>query len=590
MSGENPILEYWGKISAGEIVVGQKIRRLYQKLAEDVEHPGEWFYSQKRAEHVIDFIERFCRHSKGKLGGKPVKLELWQKAMLAAAFGFVDDDGIRKYREIILIIGKKNGKSTLASAIGNYMLFADGEAGPEVYAVATKKDQAKIIWEEARRMVRKSPALLRRARTLVAEIVNDSNDGKFRALASDKDTLDGLNVSCALMDEIHQWKAGRDLYNIIADGVTAREQPMIVITTTAGTIRQDIYDEKYDEAEGIIKSWDQPDVYHDERVLPVIYELDSRNEWQDPDCWAKANPGLGSIKNRRTLADKVAGCKANPRLLKNVLCKEFNIRETSSEAWLTFEEIRNRETFRVPEKGWTAEEAEEGRQDAGLGEKIFCEFLGPKDADQTLRPRYAIGGVDLSGTTDLTAAKAIFQIPESEKIFVVSMYWLPEDLLERRVSEDKIPYDLWHEQGLLRLCPGNKINPHEVTEWFIELWERFDLFFYAIGYDEWGAEMWAQEMRQYFGADTMIPVRQGVKTLSAPMKLLGADLSAHRIVYNDNPIDEWCLANTSYEEDKNGNIQPRKTNNPRRRIDGAAALLDAYTIFLQKEEAYKIII
>lgn len=580
MADDNPILEYWRKISSGEIVVGQKIRRLYQKLAWDVENPGEWFYSQKRAQHVIDFIERFCRHSKGKLGGMPVTLELWQKAMLAAGFGFIDEDGIRKYREIILIIGKKNGKSTLASAIGNYMLFADGEAGPEVYAVATKKDQAKIIWEEARRMVRKSPALIRRARTLVAEIVNDTNDGKFRALASDKDTLDGLNVSCALMDEIHQWKAGRDLYNIIADGVTAREQPMIIITTTAGTIRQDIYDEKYEEAENIIKGFDQPDIYHDERVLPVIYELDSRNEWQDPECWIKANPGLGTIKNKRTLADKVAGCKANPRLLKNVLCKEFNIRETSSESWLTFEEIRNRETFRIPEKGWTVEEAEAGG----------CDFLGPADADQTLRPRYAIGGVDLSGTTDLTAAKAIFQVPESDKIFVCSMYWLPADLLEHRVTEDKIPYDMWHDQGLLRLTAGNKINPHDVTEWFIELWERFDLFFYAIGYDEWGAEMWAQEMRQYFGADTMIPVRQGVKTLSAPMKLLGADLSAHRIVYNDNPIDEWCLANTSYEEDKNGNIQPRKTNNPRRRIDGAAALLDAYTVYLQKEEAYKMII
>lgn len=578
----NPILEYWRQISAGEVVVGDKIRRLYKKLAYDVEHPGEWFYSPKRAGHVIEFIERYCRHSKGKLGGKPVKLELWERAMLAAAFGFIDEDGIRKYRQIIFIVGKKNGKSTLSAALGNYMLFADGEAGPEVYAVATKKDQARIIWEEARRMVRKSPALLKRARTLVAEIINDQNDGKFRALASDKDTLDGLNVSCALMDEIHQWKAGRGLYDIIADGVSAREQPMIVITSTAGTIRQDIYDEKYEECERILNGFDTEDGYRDERVLPVVYELDSRNEWRDPECWMKANPGLGTIKNRAILAEQVERCKANPRLLKNVLCKEFNIRETTSEAWLTYEEIRNRETFRVPERGVPDEAI--AREDFG------GEFLGRPDAEITLRPRYAIGGVDLSGTTDLTAAKAIFQVPESDKIFVTSMYWLPEDLLEVRVKEDKIPYDIWHEQGLLRLSRGNKINPHEVTQWFRELWERFDLFFYAIGYDEWGAEMWAEEMRAFFGADTMVPVRQGVKTLSAPMKLLGADLAAKRIVYNDNPIDEWCLMNTSYEEDKNGNIQPKKTNNPRKRIDGAAALLDAYTVFLQKEEAYRNLI
>ncbi|MBR5739609.1 MAG: terminase large subunit, partial [Lachnospiraceae bacterium] len=368
----------------------------------------------------------------------------------------------------------------------------------------------------------------------------------------------------------HQWKAGRDLYDVIADGVAAREQPLIVITTTAGTIRGDIYDEKYEEFTRIIEGYENGK-YTDDRVLPILYELDSRNEWSDPACWKKANPGLGTIKNLATLAEKVERCKENPRLLKNVLCKEFNIPETTSESWLTFEEIRNRETFRIPDK-----HAEN--------------WIGPEDAETILRPRYAIGGVDLSSTTDLTAAKIIFQVPESDKIFVHSMYWLPEDNLERRVKEDKIPYDFWHERGLVRLSRGNKIDPHDVTLWFRELWEQYDIFLYAIGYDEWGAEMWASEMRQTFGADTMIPVRQGVKTLSAPMKALGADLASHRIVYNDNPVDEWCLANTTYEEDKNGNIQPKKTNNPRRRIDGAAALLDAYTVLSQKEDEYKNII
>ena len=567
---ENPILAYWAEISAGRETVGKKVRAVYRKLADDVEHPGRWFYSQERAEHVLRFAEEYCHHSKGKYGGKKVRLELWERAALAAVFGFIDDEGIRKYQVFALFVGKKNGKSLLSSIIGNYMLFADGEAGPEVYAVATKRDQAKIIWEEARRMVRKSPALLRRARTLVAEILTDFNNGKFKPLASDKDTLDGLNVSCALMDEIHQWKAGRDLYDVIADGVAAREQPLIVITTTAGTIRGDIYDEKYEEFTRIIEGYENGK-YTDDRVLPILYELDSRNEWSDPACWKKANPGLGTIKNLATLAEKVERCKENPRLLKNVLCKEFNIPETTSESWLTFEEIRNRETFRIPDK-----HAEN--------------WIGPEDAETILRPRYAMGGVDLSSTTDLTAAKIIFQVPESDKIFVHSMYWLPEDNLERRVKEDKIPYDFWHERGLVRLSRGNKIDPHDVTLWFRELWEQYDIFLYAIGYDEWGAEMWASEMRQTFGADTMIPVRQGVKTLSAPMKALGADLASHRIVYNDNPVDEWCLANTTYEEDKNGNIQPKKTNNPRRRIDGAAALLDAYTVLSQKEDEYKNII
>lgn len=200
----NPILEYWDQIKSGEVAVSDKVRRTYKKIVYDIEHPGEYFYSPKRANHIIEFFENYCHHSKGKFGGKKVELELWEKAMLATVFGFIDINGLRKYREALLIVGKKNGKSLLASGVGLYMLVADSEPGPEVYAVATKRDQAKIIWTEAKRMVRKSPALLRRIKTLVAELLSEAfNSGTFKPLASDSDTLDGLNVHCALMDEIY---------------------------------------------------------------------------------------------------------------------------------------------------------------------------------------------------------------------------------------------------------------------------------------------------------------------------------------------------------------------------------------------------
>ena len=244
----NPIREYWDRIESGEEVVSYKVRKTYKKLVYDLEHPGEFFYSSRRANHIIEFAENYCRHSKGKFGGKPVRLELWEKAHLAAVFGFIDIEGNRKYRESVLIVGKKNGKSLLASIVGLYMQVADGEMGPEIYAVATKKDQSKIIWLESKRMVRKSPSLSKRIRSLVAELNSDFNDGIFKPLASDSDTLDGLNIHCCLMDEIHQWKNGKALYDIMADGVTAREQPLVYITSTAGTIREDIYDQKYDEA------------------------------------------------------------------------------------------------------------------------------------------------------------------------------------------------------------------------------------------------------------------------------------------------------------------------------------------------------
>lgn len=552
----NPILEYWEEIEKGNINVGDKIRRTYKKVVKDIKYPGEYFYSPKRGNHILEFAENFCRHSKGKCGGKRVKLELWEKAHLATVFGFIDIEGNRKYRESILIVGKKNGKSLLASIVGLYMLTADGEMGPEVYAVATKKDQSKIIWLESKRMVRKSPALSKRVRSLVAELDTDFNDGVFKPLASDSDTLDGLNIHCVLMDEIHQWKQGKALYDIMADGVSAREQPLVYITSTAGTIREDIYDQKYDEAEMVINGYDDPEGYKDEHLIAFIYEIDNRKEWTDESCWKKANPGLGTIKNKQTLKDKVEKAKKNPLLVKNLLCKEFNIRETSSEAWLTFEQANNTETFSI----------------------------------EDLKPRYGVGGVDLSSTTDLTAAKVLFKIPESEKIYTLSMYWIPEDLVEKRITEDKIPYDIWIEKGYVRTCKGNKISYKDVKAWFVEIQEKYDIYINMIGYDSWSAAYFVEDMQEYFGKGAMIPIIQGKKTLSQPMKNLGADLENNLIVYNNNPVDKWCLCNTAVDIDRNDNIQPIKTSKPRRRIDGTAALLDAYVVLQNNYNEYMSLI
>lgn len=552
----NPIMEYWEEIESGRIVVSDKVYRTYKKVVSDIRNPGVYFYSPQRANHILEFTENYCRHSKGKFGGQPVRLELWEKAHLATVFGFIDDDGIRKYRESLLIVGKKNGKSLLASVVGLYMLMADGEPGPEVYAVATKRDQSKIIWLEAKRMIRKSPALSSRAKTLVAEIDTEYNDGVFKPLASDSDTLDGLNVHCVLMDEIHQWKQGKALYDIMADGVSAREQPLDYITSTAGTIREDIYDQKYEEAEMVINGYADPDGYKDEHFIAFIYELDSRKEWTDEKCWKKANPGLGTIKNYNALKAKVEKAQKNPILVKNLLCKEFNIRETSSEAWLTFEQANNTEMFDISE----------------------------------LKPRYGIGGVDLSATTDLTAAKVIFKVPDDEKIYVISMYWLPEDLVDKRVQEDKIPYDVWIEKGYVRTCRGNKISYKDVKAWFVEVQEKYDIYLNLIGYDSWSAAYFVEDMQDYFGTSTMVPVIQGKKTLSQPMKRLGADLENHLIVYNNNPVDKWCLCNTAVDVDKNDNIQPIKTSKPRRRIDGTAALLDAYVVLQNNYSEYMSLI
>lgn len=555
----NPILEYWNEIESGKIIVCRKIYQWYKYLALMINNPGEYFYSVKRANHVIEFAENFCRISKGARAnaGKVVRLELWEKALLAAVFGFIDINGNRMCREAVLIVGKKNGKSLIASIVGLYLLVGDGEPGPEIYAVATKKDQAKIIWTEAKRMVRKSPVLLRRIKPLVAELSSELyNDGTFKPLASDSDTLDGLNVHGALMDEIHQWKNGRALFNIIADGTSAREQPLVFETSTAGTVREDIYDQKYDEAERVINGLFDENGYHDIHFFPFIYELDERKEWIIEAYWIKANPGLGTIKKLETLRAKVEKAKGNQSLIKNLVCKEFNIRETSTESWLTFEQLDNRQPFDV----------------------------------RKLKPRYGIGGVDLSSNIDLTNATIIFMVPGDSNIYVLQMYWLPEDLLEKRTKEDKIPYDKWVDQGWMRTCPGNKVHYRYVKEWFKEVQDEWDIYLFRCGYDSWSASYFVEDMTNTFGKPVMEPVIQGKKTLSGPMKSLGADLTKKRIIYNNNPILKWCLANTSIDEDRNGNIQPAKGNLGTRRIDGMAGLLDAYVTLERNLEEYMTLI
>ena len=554
----NPIIEYWKLIESGKEVVSSKIRRTYKHILEDIinNDESEWEYSETKAWHAIDFIERYCKHSKGSIAGQPFILELWQKALIAVMFGIVGKvDGLRKYQEVVLIVARKNGKSTLAAAVGLYLQIADGELGPEIYAVATKKDQAKIIWLEGKRMVKKSKALNKRIKTLVAEMVSDVNDGIFKPLGRDSDTLDGLNVHGALFDEVHAWK-DMNLYDVVVDGTSSREQPMVFTTSTAGTVRESVFDRLYDECEMVINGYDDPQGYVNERLLPIIYELDERKEWTNPKAWKKANPGLGTIKKIDSLASKVNKAQSNPLLVKNLVCKDFNIRETNGEAWLTFEQLNNQETF-----------------------------------DRTqLKPRYGIGGVDLASTTDLTAATVIFMVPNDDRIYVEQMYWLPEDLLDKRVSEDRVPYDKWQDLGLLRTTPGNKVHYKFVVDWFKEVQNEKDIYIPWIGYDNWSATYFVEEMKEFFGEQAMEPVIQGKKTLSSPMKSLGADLESKRIIYNNHPILKWNLTNVAIDVDKNDNIQPVKTSNAKKRIDGFASLLDAYVALERHLEDYMNII
>lgn len=557
MKNKNPIELYWDWMNDNRSKVSTKIYKTYKYIIEFLaDSNSEWEYDEGKANHAIDFIERYCKHSKGAMGGKPFILEPWQKAKVAATFGIVHKiTGERKYQRVVLIVARKNGKSTLSAAEGLYLFIADGEPGPEVYACATKKDQAKIIWLEAKRMVKKSPVLSKRIKPLVAELTCDINDGIYKPVGRDSDTLDGLNVHGATMDEIHAW-TDKNLYDVIVDGTSARDEPLILITTTAGTVRENVYDDIYDEAERTINGYFDPDGYKDERSLFLVYELDDRKTWTDEKTWMQANPGLGTIKKTEALRDKVNKAKANPKLVKNLLTKDFDIPETTSESWLTFETIDNRETLDMSE----------------------------------LKPRYCVGGVDLAATTDLTCATIVFKIPNDEKTYVKQMYWLPGDLIEIRSREDKIPYDVWEERGLLRRSGTNKVDYKDITKWFLEVQNEMDCYIFKLGYDRWSATYLVDELTQYFGKTVPVPVAQGAKTFSNPMKRLESDLRSKLINYDNNPILKWCLTNAAIKSDTNDNIALVKTSNPRRRIDGVASLMDAIIVLEDNYDEYMSLI
>lgn len=549
------IEEYNEWIKQNPNKVCRKIKLIYQKLVDDIKTPktvsffnkltGEnethtYIFNEKKSLRPIHFIERYCRQSKGKWGGEPLKLELFQKAFIQALFGFVDKDTrLRKYKKGIFFVARKNGKSTMDSGIANYMLTKDNENGAEVYSVATKRDQAKVVWEESKKMIKKSPSLAKRIRCLVGGIYYDANDSYFRALASDSNSLDGLNAHCVIADEVHAWR-DKNLLDVMYDSMSAREQPLLLETSTMGTIRENVFDNEYEYSSSVIEG-----KINDETLLAVIYELDNPKEIDNEEAWFKPNPALGTIKSIKDLRDKVNRAKNNPAELVNLLCKDFNVRQNDTQSWLTFEELNN--------------------------DKKYTEF---KDC-------YCIGGCDLSSTTDLTCATLLGY--QNGEIKVKQMYFIPSNNLEFKIKDDKIPYDKWLQAGWLRLSEGAKVDYHDVTKWFIEQVNEFDLRPLWVGYDSWNAQYWCDDMKEN-GFD-MVEVRQGAKTMSAPMKQMKADLIDKKINYNNNPILKWCLSNVSIKQDENENIRPVKEKS-RQRIDGAVSLIDAYCIFVEKQQEY----
>lgn len=542
----NYIEQYWAAMQNGDITVSKRIYKQYERLINDMQQHERYIFDENKANRPIEFIETFCRHSKGKWAGTKIELELFQKAFISALFGFVDrETGLRRYQETFFLVARKNAKTTLMAGIALYMLIADGEGGADIFSLASKLQQAKLLFDEAHNMVKQSPELSKHLKKRKSDLYFPAAFSKMQPLAKNSNTLDGLSGHGIFLDELHSI-SDRNIYEVMKQSMSARQQPLLVMLTTAGTVRNGVYDEMYDYACKVVDG-----TFVDDRFLPILYELDEKSEWADGfSAWQKANPALGTIKRIDDLEAKVERAKMNPSELSGLLCKDFNIRETNAKAWLPFDAINNEETFDL----------------------------------ERFRNCYAIGGADLSITTDLSCATLLFIDKETEKRYVHQMYWIPEDSFRRRVELDKIPYDKWLEQGRLRLCRGNTIDYSDITAWFVEMLNDKGITPLWIYYDSYSARYWVDEMQQY--GFKMIRCIQGARTLSLPMQQMGADFEAGKIIYDNNPILKWCLTNTGVETDRNGNIVPIKSQSPKMRIDGTASLLDAYVGLMDHYEEF----
>lgn len=546
---------YFTAVADGKIASCEKMKRAADMLLNRFYNPDEYHFDADIANRHTDFIERFCKVPSGRIGA-PLKLQLFQKARLQAVFGFVDDNDIRQYNECLIIEGRKNGKTTETAAVEIDLLVNDREGSPQIYNVATMRDQACLGFNACHKMIRQSPMLSKHVTKRAADLYFKHNMGFIKPLASNTNSLDGLDVHGAVIDELAAIK-NRDIYDLVKQGMGARRQPLLFCITTNGFIRNGIFDAQYDYAAGVLDGRiDNP------RFLPFIYELDNKEEWTDERAWIKANPGLGTIKSLDYMREMVQKAKDDQTFKPTVMVKDFNVKQTAESAWLRWEEINNEEPIPA---------------DAGF--------------------RYGIGGIDAAETTDLNAAKLVCMRPDDPRIYVHSMYWLPQRVLDEyenagnRRGRDNAPYTLWKDQGLLRTVDSYKVDKKVMLDWFVEMQEQNDIYIMAIGYDPWHMDdSLLREFEYQFGKGVMVPVRQGVATLSAPMKELRAELGAHNIVYNNNPIDKWCLANTAVKTDVNGNIQPVKGLDPRNRIDGTLALIDAYVVLRNRYDEYQSLI
>lgn len=532
----NYIYEYYQGIRDGSIVAGQWITKWYEQIIHGLEE-GRYEYKPKKAARAINFIEMFAKHREGPLGGQSLKLELWQKAMLSVVFGIYDHNGLRQFREVMLEVGRKNGKTLMLAAIAEYMLYFDGEIGARLYFVAPKLKQSHLCFDAFAGMITKEPELHNMSEVWRELVKVPSTDATAEPLAFASGTSDGFNPSCVVADEPGSWpaEAGLKQYEVLKSAFGARTQPILFVIGTAGYVNDGIFDELTKRATAVINGTSD-----EARFAPFLYTIDDPDKWNDINELQKSMPNLGVSVSVDYMLEEIAVAENSFSKKVEFLVKYCNIKQASAASWLSAQDIKKS----FPPCNYTLED---------------------------FRDSYALAGVDLSISTDLTAAVVL--IERDSKLYYFTRFFLPRNKLDECIARDQIPYRAYVERGFLILSGENQIDYNDVYNWFVSLVEDYEIYPLQVGYDRYNALYWTQQMQGYgFHMDDVV---QGPNLTGVIIDTEAAMKDGRLICAEDNDLMKlhWMSAALKIEDQTNRRKLVKIHSNGH--IDGVAALLDA---------------
>lgn len=533
----NYIFAYWEAIQKGQVTVGKWIKIIYQILVEGLQN-GTWLFNEQKANKAINFIENFCHHSEGR--NDLLKLELWQKAIVSAIFGIIDPaTGYRQFREVFIVVARKNGKSLFAAAISAYMAYIDGEYGAKIYFLAPKLDQANLVYDAFYQIVQSDDELDCITKKRQSDIYIKEFNTSIKKIAFNSKKSDGFNPQMVVGDEMEAWpgQQGIDQYEVMASAMGARKQPLLLSISTAGKINGGAYDELMTRSTSFLKGNSR-----EKRILPFLYIIDDVEKWDSLEELKKSNPNLGVSVSEAFYEEQIAIAKGSLAKKAEFLMKYCNIKQNNSIAWLDYIDVHK-------------------------------SFSNIHFALENFRGCYCVGGIDLSRTTDITAASIV--IYKGGKNHIITKFFMPKKRFTEAVDEDNVPYSLYKDKGFLQISGENQVDYKDVYQWFIDLVKIYKIRPLKVGYDRYMARNLVDEMSM--AGFHMDDVYQGTN-LTPILRTFEGDLKDGKYDIGDNALLESHLLNVAVDIDINDSRMKPVKLEKRLRIDGAMSVFDALTV------------